>query len=46
MTTERLLLAAGAVRRAGRVDHGDTVTDFLPQERERGITIQVMPMSR
>lgn len=24
----------------GSVDSGDTVTDFMPQERERGITIQ------
>lgn len=24
----------------GSVDTGDTVTDFMPQERERGITIQ------
>ena len=33
-TTEQLLVEAGATQRAGRVDHGDTVTDFLPQERE------------
>lgn len=38
-TTEHLLFAAGAIRSIGRVDSGDTVTDFLPQERERGITI-------
>jgi len=39
-TTERMLLLAGAVHAAGEVDSGDTVTDFLEQERERGITIQ------
>jgi len=39
-TTERMLLLAGALRSAGEVDSGDTVTDFLAQERERGITIQ------
>ncbi|GAV09440.1 hypothetical protein RvY_18986 [Ramazzottius varieornatus] len=38
-TTERMLLAAGFIRQAGEVDSGDTVMDFLPQERERGITI-------
>lgn len=39
-TTERMLLLAGVTRSAGEVDAGDTVTDFLEQERERGITIQ------
>mmetsp|Transcript_35430 Transcript_35430/g.85912 ORF Transcript_35430/g.85912 Transcript_35430/m.85912 type:complete len:887 (+) Transcript_35430:223-2883(+) len=38
--TERMLALTGVVRRAGSVDDGDTVTDFLPAERERGITIQ------
>ncbi|OWA51330.1 Ribosome-releasing factor 2, mitochondrial [Hypsibius exemplaris] len=38
-TTERMLFEAGVTRRAGSVDSGDTVMDFLPQERERGITI-------
>lgn len=38
--TERMLALAGTVRRAGSVDDGDTVTDYLPAERERGITIQ------
>lgn len=36
---EQLLLAAGALRRAGRVDHGDTALDADPIERERGITV-------
>ncbi|KAI0854561.1 P-loop containing nucleoside triphosphate hydrolase protein [Xylaria cubensis] len=39
-TTEQMLYNGGAVRHAGNVDHGDTVTDFLPMERQRGITIQ------
>jgi elongation factor G len=39
-TTERILHHAGMIHRAGSVDEGDTVTDFMPQERERGITIQ------
>lgn len=39
-TTERMLYYAGVIHMPGEVHHGDTVTDFLPQERERGITIQ------
>eukprot|EP00752_Nemacystus_decipiens_P001917 g1846.t1 len=39
-TTERILYLTGKISRQGSVDSGDTVTDFMPQERERGITIQ------
>ncbi|MGC9359853.1 MAG: elongation factor G [Anaerolineae bacterium] len=39
-TTERILWHAGLTHRVGNVDEGNTVTDFMPQERERGITIQ------
>ena len=39
-TTERILYHAGLIHRLGNVDDGNTVTDFMPQERERGITIQ------
>ncbi|XP_061554716.1 ribosome-releasing factor 2, mitochondrial isoform X3 [Phycodurus eques] len=39
-TTERMLYYAGYIRALGDVDDGDTVTDFMAQERERGITIQ------
>ncbi len=39
-TTERMLFYAGYTRMIGNVDTGNTVTDFLPQERARGITIQ------
>ncbi|KAL7627588.1 Ribosome-releasing factor 2, mitochondrial [Parahypoxylon ruwenzoriense] len=35
-----MLYNCGALKHAGNVDHGDTVTDFLPMERQRGITIQ------
>ncbi|XP_052770157.1 ribosome-releasing factor 2, mitochondrial-like [Mya arenaria] len=38
-TTERMLFYAGFSRHLGDVDHGDTVTDYLEEERERGITI-------
>ncbi|GAA4431571.1 hypothetical protein GCM10023148_36740 [Actinokineospora soli] len=37
--TERLLRATGATRKTGEVHDGTTVTDFDPQERDRGITI-------
>ncbi|KAF2456550.1 P-loop containing nucleoside triphosphate hydrolase protein [Lineolata rhizophorae] len=39
-TTERMLYYSGYTRRIGDVDEGSTVTDFLPAERTRGITIQ------
>ncbi|MEU2506236.1 elongation factor G [Streptomyces sp. NPDC007863] len=37
--TERILFLTGAVHKQGEVHDGTTVTDFDPQERERGITI-------
>ncbi|MFC7528427.1 elongation factor G [Actinoplanes sp. GCM10030250] len=37
--TERILFTTGATYKTGRVDDGNTVTDFDPQERDRGITI-------
>ena len=43
--TERMLALAGIVNEAGSVDSGNTVTDFLPAERERGITIQSAAIS-
>ena len=36
---EQMLCRAGALRRAGRVDHGDTLLDADAIERARGITI-------
>ncbi|RKF62737.1 Ribosome-releasing factor 2, mitochondrial [Erysiphe neolycopersici] len=39
-TTERMLYYSGFTRCIGDVDDGSTVTDFLPAERARGITIQ------
>lgn len=38
-TTERMLFYAGKTRSLGEVHRGNTVTDYLMQERERGITI-------
>ncbi len=43
--TEQLLFLAGAIAQPGRVDHGNTVTDNLALERERGISIVSMPTS-
>ncbi|MCI4079494.1 elongation factor G [Streptomyces sp. MMS21 TC-5] len=37
--TERILFATGAIHKRGEVHHGTTVTDYDPQERDRGITI-------
>lgn len=39
-TTERILFYTGRTHRMGNVDEGTTVTDWMEQERERGITIQ------
>ena len=39
-TTERILYYSGRTYRMGNVDEGTTVTDWMVQERERGITIQ------
>lgn len=43
--TEQLLYLTGAIRNLGRVDHGNTQTDTLALERERGITIKSMSSS-
>lgn len=44
-TTERMLFYSGKTARLGNVDEGDTVTDYLPSERLRGITIQLAAIS-
>jgi elongation factor G len=38
-TTERILYYTGEIHRMGDVDKGSTTTDYLVEERERGITI-------
>ena len=38
-TTERILFYAGVVHKMGEVHDGTAVTDWMEQERERGITI-------
>lgn len=44
-TTERMLYYSGKTKRIGNVDEGDTVTDYLPSEKQRGITIQLAAIS-
>ena len=39
-TTERILYYTGMVHRIGEVDDGTTTTDWMEEEKERGITIQ------
>ncbi|GAA1360359.1 elongation factor G [Streptomyces beijiangensis] len=43
--TERFLFLTGAIHRLGEVHDGNTVTDFDPQERDRGITISAAAVS-
>src|SRR3989338_4310725 len=38
-TTERVLFYTGVSHKIGEVHEGETVTDWMEQERERGITI-------
>ena len=39
-TTERILNLTGKIHKIGEVHDGEATTDFMDQERERGITIQ------
>ena len=39
-TTERILKLTGKIHKTGEVHEGGATTDFMDQERERGITIQ------
>ncbi|KAL4428899.1 hypothetical protein ABPG74_001386 [Tetrahymena malaccensis] len=44
-TTERMLYYAGALVEPGEVHDGNTVMDYLQQERDRGITIRAAAIS-
>jgi len=44
-TTERMLFYSGVISSPGEVHYGNTVTDYLEQERERGITIRAAAIS-
>lgn len=44
-TTERILFYSGVVHKIGEVHDGNTVTDWMAQERERGITITAAAIS-
>jgi elongation factor G len=43
--TERILFYTGVVHKIGEVHEGEATTDFMPQEQERGITIQSAAIS-
>jgi elongation factor G len=38
---EAMLLASGAITRMGRVEDGNTVSDFEPEETKRGISVSL-----
>lgn len=44
-TTERILFYSGIVHKIGEVHEGSAVTDWMEQERERGITITAAAIS-
>ncbi|MCG9884961.1 MAG: elongation factor G [Cyanobacteria bacterium] len=44
-TTERILFYSGVVHKMGEVHDGTAVTDWMAQERERGITITAAAIS-
>ncbi|HBE21340.1 MAG TPA: elongation factor G [Cyanobacteria bacterium UBA11149] len=44
-TTERILFYSGMVHKIGEVHEGTAVTDWMEQERERGITITAAAIS-
>lgn len=44
-TTERILYYTGKVHRIGEVDEGTATMDWMPQEKERGITITAAAIS-
>ena len=44
-TTERILKLTGKIHRLGEVHDGESTTDFMEQEAERGITIQSAAVS-
>ena len=44
-TTERILFYSGVVHKIGEVHDGNAVTDWMEQERERGITITAAAIS-
>ena len=44
-TTERILKLTGKIHKLGEVHEGESTTDFMEQEAERGITIQSAAVS-
>ena len=44
-TTERILFYTGIAHKMGEVHDGAAITDWMPQEKERGITITAAAIS-
>lgn len=42
---EAMLFNAGVIKRMGRVDEGNTVSDFDPDEHKRGISVSATPLA-
>jgi elongation factor G len=42
---EAMLFEAGVIKRMGRVDEGNTVSDFDPDEQKRGISVGSTPLA-
>ena len=42
---EAILYNAGVIKRMGRVDEGNTVSDFDPDEQKRGISVNATPLA-
>lgn len=42
---EAILFNAGVIKRLGKVDEGNTVSDFDPDEQKRGISVKATPLT-
>ncbi|WP_458012694.1 elongation factor G [Candidatus Solincola sp.] len=42
---EAVLFNAGVIKRLGKVDEGNTVSDFDPDEQKRGISVKATPLT-
>src|SRR4030042_1041006 len=42
---EAMLFNAGEIKRMGRVDEGNTISDFDPDEQKRGISVSSTPLA-
>ena len=42
--SEAMLFNAGVIKRMGRVDEGNTMSDFDPDEQKRGLSVGATPL--